>query len=82
MFRLFMISILITAIGVPTLAGERPRRSASSRIFTTQTGPNGATGVLFGNGVAGQRLPNSGSNVIAGAYRTGGSFGVLHFPWK
>lgn len=49
-----------------TLAGLKPY----DRMFVTKTSDEGTTTVIFGNGLAGSRLPSGNANVRA-AYRSG-----------
>lgn len=51
---------------VPALYGQ----GATDRIFATQQGDDGRTGVQFGNGSQGARLPTGTENVVA-RYRIG-----------
>jgi uncharacterized phage protein gp47/JayE len=51
---------------VPSLLGQPP----AARVYTTEIGDDGATGVGFGDGVTGARLP-TGRNNLTATYRQG-----------
>jgi hypothetical protein len=50
----------------PTLFGAAP----TDRVYTTETGDDGVTTAVFGDGVEGSRVPTGAQNVLAG-YRKG-----------